>query len=213
MTCQVADVELIVNQLLAYLVGKVQRTFVASGLASGSVLTDVSYFDGLAKGLPVFGENVPAGAFILEFDAGADTVTLSEQLIGDVTAGTFQTGFQTTGRRVKHWTQVEAQPAFFLRHTGDDDVFDGEGLGKTTVDLEGWIYSKAGSDPNAVPDTALNYLARSIRQALVPDDADSGEFTLGGMVYHCRIEGRSEFDPGDQDSQGKALIPIRILLP
>lgn len=213
MTYQVPDIEQVINDLLAYLAGLVSQTFNASGTNDSATLTGVDDFAGLAKGLPVWGPNVPEGTFISALDSGAGTITLSQALAGDVSAQDFGAGFQTTGRRVKHWNQVAAQPALFIRHTGDDDVWMGEGLCETYIELEVWIYAKTGQDPDAVPDTGLNYLARAIRVALQPDDGEGGEFTMGGAVYRCRIEGRSEFDPGDQDSQGKALIPIKILLP
>jgi hypothetical protein len=122
--------------------------------------------------------------------------------------------FETTGRRLIPWTQVSAQPAMFLRRVGTTDE---QGSGEfmiTTLECEVWIYSKAGEDPRAIPDAELSTLDQAVRAAFAPD-ADYGvpRFTLGGLVYWCRIEGRSEYSPGDLGGQGISLIPVRITLP
>jgi len=118
--------------------------------------------------------------------------------------------FVTTGRRVKHWTQVAEQPAFFLRRTGTFDHFNGS-MPIVTMECEGWIYCNAGQDPDTAPDEALTLLEAALRDSFAPDDAM--RFTLGGLVYWCRIEGKSDISPGDQGPQAIARIPIRITLP
>ncbi len=121
-------------------------------------------------------------------------------------------GCQTTGRRLKFWTEVSAQPAMFMRHTADEDA-GRPGLWRTTVEGEIWLYSRAGEDPDAVPDETLNRLVKAMRTAFAPDNPAQNTCTLGGLAVWCRIEGRSEYDPGDIDSQSKAVIPFKILLP
>lgn len=117
--------------------------------------------------------------------------------------------FRTTGRRARHWSQVSEQPALFLRHIGDTDQYSGE-MSITTLECEVWIYSQAGEDDDATPDSALTVLVRKIRQAFPPEDET--RFTLGGLVYWCRIEGRSDYSPGDQGGQAIARIPVRVTL-
>lgn len=126
------------------------------------------------------------------------------------------TGFKTTGRRVRHWTEAFPQPAMFLRHTGMDDEYDGT-LPVRTMNCEIWVYSNSGQKPNAAPDIDLTMLVNTVRAAFIPD-ADPGDpsdtrFTIGGLVYWCRIEGRSDYSPGDQGPQAIARIPVRITLP
>jgi len=122
-------------------------------------------------------------------------------------------GFRTIGRRLRYWDDITEQPAMFLRHIAVDDTYSGQGLGMTTLEGEIWVFSKAGADPDDVPAVQLSQLVTAIRAVFVPDDFGTGEFTLGGLVQWCRIEGRSDLDPGDADGQGKAVIPVRILLP
>lgn len=206
------DHEKVLSLLFAHLAASVVTNFTATTTANSPALTAVSDLDGLFEGLPVFGPGVPRGALVLSLDTDAGTVTLDQPITQDGTAAAFVTGFLTTGRRVKFWTDVPAQPAMYLRHTDDDDVWDGT-LGKTILMAEIWIYSRAGQDPDAAPDTGLNNLARCIRNAFAPDDPDNGVFTLGGQVYWARIEGTSNYDPGDIDAQSKAVIPVKILCP
>lgn len=123
------------------------------------------------------------------------------------------TDWQTAGRRVQHWQQVPNQPAFFLRRTGVTYERDEMELIRT-IECEAWIYCNAGQDPAAAPDAELTVLERKVHDAM-PPDTDHGDprFTLGGLVYWCRIEGKSDVAPGDQGPQAIARIPIRITLP
>jgi hypothetical protein len=118
--------------------------------------------------------------------------------------------FITTGRRVKHWTQVTDQPALFLRRTGMLDHHNGS-MPTTTMECELWIYCNAGEDPDLPPDSVLTGLEREVRDAFGPDDQN--KFSIGGLVYWCRIEGKSDISPGDQGPQAIARIPVRITLP
>lgn len=122
--------------------------------------------------------------------------------------------FKHYSRRLKFWTDSQVQPALFLRHTGDEDDWPGEGLGIVTLEGELWLYCKASQDPSEAPDTELNRLVKLVRAVFEPDaDGEDARFTIGGIVYRCRIDGKSLFDPGDTDEQSKALLPIKIMLP
>lgn len=118
--------------------------------------------------------------------------------------------FQTLGRRVLHWSQVANQPALFLRRIGMSDTHTGS-MPITTMECELWIYSKAGENPEVAPDEGLTVLEAEVRDSFAPDDQN--RFTIGGLVYWCRIEGRSDISPGDQGPQAIARIPVRITLP
>jgi hypothetical protein len=203
------DFETPMNALFARMVASATIVFTADSTVDDATLSNVSSFEHLFVGLPVFGPGVSRGAVISGIDANAGTMTLSGAVTGNGTAAEFTTGFLTTGRRVKHWQQVPDQPALFLRRTGTLDEYDGD-LPIVTIEGEIWIYSKAGEDPAAAPDVALSNLDRRARDSLEADD--DMRCTLGGLVYWCRIEGRSDYSPGDQSGQGISRIPVRITL-
>lgn len=209
----VNDLETVLAALFAVLQQSATLSFTGTAVANNQTLNAVSDFTGLFQGLPVFGPGVPRGAVISALDANSGTITLDQPLTENCTGQQFTTGFLDTGRRVKFWQQVAEQPAMYMRHTFDEDLWDGEGLHKTIINGEIWIYSKAGEDPDAAPDIALNRLCQAIRNAFLPDNQDTGEFTLNGLVYWARISGRSENDPGDVDKQSKAAIPFQICCP
>lgn len=121
--------------------------------------------------------------------------------------------FATTGRRVKHWNQVSEQPAFFLRRTGVIYQYDGLMQIRTLV-CEAWVYVKV-PDEDVAPDEVLTDIEAKVLARLAPDihDDDEARFTLGGLVYWCRVEGRSDMGPGDQAGQAVAKIPILVTLP
>jgi hypothetical protein len=118
--------------------------------------------------------------------------------------------FVTVGRRVKHWTQVQDQPALFLRRVGMMDHHNGS-MATTTMECEIWIYCNDGSDPDVTPDSVLTALEQEVRAVFTPNDQN--RFTIGGLVYWCRIEGKTDVSPGDQGPQAIARIPIRVTLP
>lgn len=121
--------------------------------------------------------------------------------------------FPTMSRRTKLWTDQAEQPALYLRRIGTTDEYKGHQLSQTTLECELWIYSKAGADPNAIPDATLATLDTAVRAALAPDEPDEQRYTIGGLVYWCRIEGRSHYSPGDLGGQGISMLPVRITLP
>lgn len=208
------DIEPVLAGLLSYVAAKVKRQFTGDTSEGSADISNVSNFTGLFVGIGMFGPGIPKGAVIDTMDAGAGTITLSVQAEADGTGATFTGGFQTTGRRLKYWKDVEDQPALYLRHTADQDDFPDDGqLSLTTLEAEWWIYSRAGEDPNASPDTALNNLVRAVREAMQPDDSFQYRFTIGGLCHWCRIEGRSEYDDGTLDKQSKAVLPVKITLP
>ena len=204
--------EPVMAALFAQLVSAAQIGFTADATNTSPVLTSVSSVAGLFAGLPVFGPGAVTGATVQAFDAVARTVTLSDALTEDASAGSFQTGFLTTGRRVQHWSEVTEQPALFLRRLGSEDHYSGE-MPITELECEVWIYSKAGDDPDAIPDQALSNLDFMVRQAFTPDAwGDYVRNTLDALVYWARIQGRSDYAPGDQGGQGISRIPVRITL-
>ena len=63
-----------------------------------------------------------------------------------------------------------------------------------------------------VPETVMNGLLAAIDNALLPDDLETGKFTIGGLVTHCWIEGDTSVDPGIFGNQAAALVPLHILV-
>ena len=207
--------EPVMAALYARLVAAATLSFSAAATAGSAVLQTQAIPAGLFEGLPVFGPGVAKGATVAALDPSGETVTLSTPLTASAPAGAFATGFLTTGRRAQHWNQVASQPALFLRRLGTTDEYDHDSFfSRTTLECEAWIYSKAGADPDAAPDMALSCLDQLVRASFAPDgDYGDPRCTLGGLVYWARIEGRSDYSPGDQGGQGISRLPIRITLP
>jgi hypothetical protein len=121
--------------------------------------------------------------------------------------------YQTTGRRLILWSQVNEQPALFLRHVADEFPPRPTRMPpKTVIECEAWIYCNAGANPDLAPEVALNALLDGVETALKPAPGIEAQ-TLGGLVTHCWIEGRVEIHPGDLDGQAIAVVPIKMLVP
>jgi len=207
------DPETVLSALFALITNSVVVNFTGQAHSGSATITGVSSVAGLFTGLPVFGPGVPNLAVIESFDPIALTCTLDQNLTSNSDPGAaFATGFLTSSRRLRLWAETPEQPAIFLRHTDDDDTYNQTVMQKTVISAEIWIYSQAGKDPDAAPDVTLNNLAKCVRSALAMDVRGRPQ-TLGGLVQWARIEGRSEYDPGDLDNQSKALIPVKILCP
>jgi hypothetical protein len=118
-------------------------------------------------------------------------------------------------RRLKLWSDVAGadQPALFITEHGENIAYASESLpGKTTLNVDLFVYISAGRDPDCVPSADLNTALDAIAVCLAAEPS-LGRQSLGGLVTHCRIEGRIVKDPGDLDGQGLALIPVKILAP
>jgi hypothetical protein len=119
-------------------------------------------------------------------------------------------------RKFKTWDDVPhaARPAMFLVKTGEERTHnDFEGLPPSiTMDVTMFIYTWAPQSV-AVPDTQLQDILDSVDKALAPSPLMGSKQTLGGLVSHCWIEGRTLTIPGDLDGDGIAVIPLKILIP
>ncbi|MGH6967573.1 MAG: hypothetical protein ACREEN_00515 [Stellaceae bacterium] len=119
--------------------------------------------------------------------------------------------FKTTGRKVLLWNETNNQPAIFVRNVRDVVEYHSV-MSLTTMHVEVWIYSKTldGSPPGI----GLNNLVDAAIAALAPTGADTRlqRQTLGGLVNSVRVT-RVDFDPGDLDSQAKAVIDLEIVVP
>lgn len=119
--------------------------------------------------------------------------------------------FKTKEQDVKHWTDTAPQPAFYMRHTADNDKHSWDPLNPNSIEGEFWIFCKVGA--NSSESMQLRELVGMVRKALAPDDDDRQAFTIGGLVYGCGLNGRSEYDYGVLDGYAKAVMPFTIMLP
>ena len=210
-----ADRASIKAALLQLLTGSIAASFTATAVQNSPVLTGVSSLAGLFVGLPVDASWFPPGSFIVSLAP----LTLSEAALASSPAGmsaTFATGFQTTGDRLKWYTEVSAQPALFVRHTGDEYPprrTAREIPSAPMLEFEAWLYSNAGRDPDVSPGAALDNLIDAVRQALTPAPGLPQTLGLPGVVQHCWIEGHIDLEPGDASGQAIAVIPIKVLAP
>nr|WP_294564482.1 hypothetical protein [uncultured Rhodopila sp.] len=122
--------------------------------------------------------------------------------------------FQTTGRRLIHWSKVPQQPALFLRNAdgGDYPQRTTRLPPKVTLDCEVWLYCNDGSNPDVAPAIGLNNAIDAVEAALKPAPGFEAQ-TLGGLVSHCWIEGKIDMHPGDLDGQAIAIVPVKLLVP
>lgn len=206
--------EPVMEALFSALQAAATLPFTANATASSAILANVSNFSGLFAGLPVFGPGVPRGATIASLNQGAGQVVLSDAITANGVGAAFTTGFLTASRRIQPWGQLSEQPALFLRRTGTHDQYSGE-LPITTLKAEVWIYSKAGENPDAVPDEALANLDQMVRAAFKPDVfGDFVRCTLGApaLIYWARVEGESAYHDGALGGQAISLIPVQVTL-
>lgn len=132
-------------------------------------------------------------------------------------AATLPEGYRwaTTSRRLKEWTQVPPadQPALFLQETFQEVAENNLALPEERWHAHVWVYFRAdGSpDPNCPPDTLVNIFIDSVLKAIRNPRAGERQ-TLGGLVYHCKVDGTIAFDSGVLDNQGVIVIPLTILI-
>src|SRR4051812_8610452 len=109
-----------------------------------------------------------------------DAETILSALLDQLKNGVGAT-VKTYGRRVKLWSEAGlSQPAIFIRHVADEDDWPGDGLQRTAIIAEIWIYAKTPLS-GAAPDTGLNAIVKAVRAAMVPSGEE--QQTLGGLVY------------------------------
>ena len=121
--------------------------------------------------------------------------------------------FKIASRRLRIWNQISPpdKPCLFMRQK--EDTYDQQRSrpSKITLNVEIYIYTDAGLDPNTIPATQMNTILDDIDTALSPDNLVDHVQTLGGLVSHCWIDGPILTDTGELDGDGIAVIPIKIL--
>lgn len=120
-------------------------------------------------------------------------------------------------RRLKLWSDVPAasRPACFVFEGGQETYSWSESAcPKRTIEIRLFIYLNA-KDPSVAGAALVNNVLDAIDAAfsLSGSDIVLGRNTLGGSVYHCRIEGKPLKDPGDLDGDALVIVPIKLVLP
>ncbi len=123
--------------------------------------------------------------------------------------------FATTGRRLRHWTDVPAaeQPALFLVQKGETAKTRRGQPTEWTLSVDLYLYCQA-PDESSSPASILNPLLDAVVAALKPagNDLAVNAQTLGNQVSHCWIAGRIVTDEGALGGQAVAIVPIDILV-
>jgi hypothetical protein len=182
--------------------------FTGTLTAGQTRIDNVSDASQLILQMPVSGEGVPDGAVI----ANLDPVGLSLPATQTIPVAALLQGFQTTGRRLKFWEEVTAQPAMFLVD-GDEEWPQRPPTKPAIITLEAeiWVYSNAGQDPDTVPSVALNTMIEAIDAQLQPGRFSLPQ-TLGVLeVVWVGIEGRILKTPGHIGGQAIAVIPVKLV--
>lgn len=120
--------------------------------------------------------------------------------------------FAVVGRKVPIWTELAQFPALYFRNVAEQ-VLEREARGlpaRHEMHVEAWLFCKVAPNDPSCP--ALNDLLDAFEAVIDPYPGVDVQ-TLGNRVSHCWIEGQIEIDPGDVDAIGKAVIPLRILVP
>ncbi len=121
-------------------------------------------------------------------------------------------GLSLASRKLKHWNDVPQpnQPALFLVQKGEETQRASSLPPRRTLMAEVYLYARS-EDPAVPPASLLNPLLDAVEAALLPDA--SGNQTLGGLVQHAWIEGKTETDEGVLGEQAVAIVPVTILVP
>jgi hypothetical protein len=189
--------------------------FTADVFQNDAVLHNVSDTSGLFAGMPVAGTGIAPGTRLLTLDPEP---TLSIPAQDSQAQAALTQGFQTYSRRLKAWSDVANQPAFFLvdyheiypgmTATGGAPAREDTSPARINLQARGWIYVNL-PDPAAVPGSSINPLLDGIEEALKPSRGVWQNLGLKGVV-HCRIEGTVLKDAGAIDGQVICQIPIVI---
>lgn len=202
--------ETIMDAYLAALVAAMSTTLNADTQIGSLDLANVNVLTGsVFLGLPIVGKGIPTTSVITSLTP----LTMSLPATANASQQALATGILTSGRRVLPWDEVKEQPALFVRDADEDSDYQQSQWQQLTINAEVWIYSNLGENPAIAPVTGLNNLLDAVQAAMAPDDAQQYRYTMGGLIFWCRISGRILKDPGDLDGQAIAKVPIEIIVP
>lgn len=121
-----------------------------------------------------------------------------------------------TSQYPKIWDEIDAvnQPALILHRgpqTAEQKVRFGITKWHWTANV--WIYFRTDNlkTRTTYPDQLTDQFIDNFEQFFQTDTAN-GLFSLGGVCYHCWIDGTIIFDSGINDNQAVLLIPLSIIV-
>ncbi len=119
--------------------------------------------------------------------------------------------FVTKSRRFRLVTTMQSSelPALFQTQSGEDTQQVRGIPPKYTLKVDITIYA-FNPDTNGPATPQLNALVDAVEAALSPSPV-TGVQTLGGLVSHCFISGRTDYFDGVLGNQAIAVMPIEIL--
>ena len=120
-------------------------------------------------------------------------------------------------RRLKLWSETPAamRPALFQLESGPETYsWTSLATPRRTIEARLFLYFDS-RDPLTPGAIAINAALDAIDAALAPQGGDLalGRQTLGGAVYDCKISGVPVRDTGDMDSDGLAVVSVKLVLP
>jgi hypothetical protein len=119
--------------------------------------------------------------------------------------------FVTKSRRFRLITDMQPSelPALFQTQAGEE-TRQVKGIPpKYTLSADITIYA-FNPDTNGAATPQLNALVDAVEAALAPNPA-TGLQTLGGLVSHCFISGKTDFFDGVLGNRAAAVIPVEIV--
>ena len=197
----------VLNALLSHIESAFTASFTATLVKGSQTLLSPSSTAGVFVGFPLSGTGIAEGTTV----TGLSPLTMSQPATANGAAVELQTGFALVDRRVDFGDNVPA-PALFLRCLDEEYQWQ-ENLQVLVLKPEICIVSKAGADPDAVPESALNTYMDAIDAAFKADDMQRQRFTLGGLVFWCRLNGKVEKATGDLGPQSQVWADIEIIVP
>lgn len=124
--------------------------------------------------------------------------------------------FNSKQRRFEMWDSIAAsdRPALRFLENGET-VVRSQPAGLTFIELKvsAALYWDVPAESAAVPASYMNTVLASLDLKMRPNLATQRlDLGLYPQVQDCYIEGEVIKDPGDLDSVGLAIVPIKILL-
>jgi hypothetical protein len=121
-------------------------------------------------------------------------------------------GLVTTGRKLRHWSDVSASemPALFQAQGDQVAIRETRFPTKWLMSAKLYVYvsTEAAASPGEVLNPILDYLT-----AQLADPFPGVPQTLGGLVEYARIEGTVETSEGTLGNVEVAVVPVMILAP
>lgn len=120
-------------------------------------------------------------------------------------------------RRLRLWSDVPSvnRPACFLFEGGEErHSWSTSSIAKRVLEIRLFIYLNA-KDQSIIGASLINDVLDALEGAFDLSNSDLciGRNTLGGLVHHCRIDGKILKDPGDLDGDALVIVPIEIVFP